>query len=230
MSLGPDWIAAAAAVDCLSGPFHGRSRAQQAIALALYENILEARAEWMTSAAGVGRVEEATDEQGLKIPSDIWTRSLHWLEDIAAWDWAESEFRVDVEPWPGDLHVFRGVHFCRKEIEALSPDAPAFASLAPPEPRKAHPRAAAAKYWDWEPALADLVALAAEDGLEHDFGDLTQRGNQAKLERWFADWFRDKSAREEPGSTRDSPSENECRIRAQMVVGSLRTRKANPPH
>lgn len=227
MPFGPAWISAEDAAASISRRFHGRSRAQQSIAIALRENLLEARAKWFGTAGG-GRVDEASGDEGLKIPSEIWTRSLHWEEDVASWDWANGQFRVDVEPWPGDLHVFGGVHFLRDEIELLSPDARIFAGLSSVKVISHAQRAPAARVWNWEEAFADLVVIASVDGLEGEFGELTQRGNQAKLERWFADWFSKKSLRDEPGADREAPSPNECRIRARMVVGRLRSRQSGP--
>src|SRR5687767_4974732 len=113
MALAPDWMPAAEAAKSLAHKFGGKTRAMRAIALALKENLLEARAERKACAAANGRVDldEAGDDQGLPIPTSIRDRSLHWEKDVEAWDWESGEFRIDEEPWPGDLHVFSGVHF-----------------------------------------------------------------------------------------------------------------------
>ena len=231
MPFNADWISASQASNLLSHRFHGRSRAQDAIAIALRENLLQARATQhsIASSDGAARVNESSEDRGLSISSDIWNQSLHWDDDRDGWDWAVGTFSLDLEPWPGDLHVFHDVHFSRDEIQSIDPDSPAYTSLAAPKPPKKQVRVSSPRYWDWDPAFADLVALASLDGLDNVFGDLAKRGNQAKLERWFAKWFKEKTDKEDQtGTDRDAPSPNECKIRARMVVGSLRSRQAGP--
>jgi len=67
--------------------------------------------------------------------------------------------------------------------------------------------------WDWEGANIDLIAIAESENLVDTF-KLNERGGQARLEGWFADWF----AKRNNGN---SPSETERRKRAGLIKRSL---------
>ena len=215
------WLPALEAAQRLAPRFGGLTIAKQAIALGLREAMLRARAEWGARAGKGDEVVEieATAEQPIEIPPDVWLASENWEADRLGWSWQQGVFEVqglEVE----DDRYYGGVTFRQAEIEAIDPDLPPYCEL---HRERAAPRLAletvrsrrgsAARKWDWEPAFADLVALADLDGLEEALGTEFKRGFQATLEKWFATWFESKFD--------ESPSEDQRRIHARMIVHAI---------
>jgi hypothetical protein len=145
-------------------------------------------------------------------------------------DWDEGIIRVDLIPDDGDLRdvffpdseflgteldradfeaVIEGLSFEFSKIEMLLPSmelgaATGFIALRN-ETRAGIGRP---KKWDWEGALANVIAVAqTPDGLP------TGQGAQARIEEMIADWF--------IAETGNSPAESQIRQRAAAIIQTL---------
>lgn len=228
--LSDEWLPALEAAMLIASRFGGLTVAKHALALGLREGLLSAAADGWQIFEGEDAQDTEEQKAGadelLEVPVEVFSRSQVWESDRLGWDWEIGGLDVHTED---SSYAFLGVHFLKSEVELIDPASPPFDALrreAPgglplrPVGRVQRPRP---RYWDWERALAELVAVAHFDGLS-EFGDLGRRGNQQKLEKWFEDWFRSDAQSRDGGSLREVPSEGECRKRAQFVAAAVRAR------
>lgn len=109
---------------------------------------------------------------------------------------------------------FRDMHLVRSKIELLLPSHRLLSGdhIERPAPQDLRRVGRPAK-WDWEGALAHVVAIAqTPDGLP------TGHGAQAKIETIMAEWFM--------AETGNSPSISQIRTRAALVKGTIDRPKA----
>ena len=220
-----EWIAVDEAARRLVNRFGGISRARDAIALALLEQMLSARAASQIHLSGMTtqvRKRKAKPGNGISIPRDLWSICYNFNEQRKGWDWKAGVFVVEALP-PGDLHNLVGIQLIESEVEALAPGSPPFDQLLPSasgKPDSKQKKIAVElvpRKWNWEPALTDLVVLANHDDLDVVL-KLDLPGGQARLEKWLSKWFSKRFDR--------SPSEYEVRKRASAIMHAFRARAA----
>ena len=240
MTLAEEWVWVLDAATLIARRFGGLTYAKEAIALGLREGLLQARADHVTfcdpeyeedGEEGTVFDCEASDDEPIQVPPEMWSRSANWDRDRAGWDWANGEFEIEGHSSERLEYSYGGLSLLQSEVDAISPDVVPYDTVSQRKKNiqdkveERRERSVSPKYWEWEPAFADLVAIADFDGLSEAFGkDLQLRGGMTKLEEWFESWFRNNRKSRVEGATRDAPSEAECRKRAKMIVQALITR------
>jgi len=133
---------------------------------------------------------------------------------VADWVWEENRFstaqlgdekRLFEDAFSEELFSVRGIEILPPPAKS---DAPAEAD---PQPQAIEHNRGRPPKWDWEGALAHVVAVAnTPDGLE------TGPGAQAAIERLIADWFTRAS------NDASAPSESEIRKRASRIMKAIK--------
>ena len=216
-----EWIPAFEAAALIARRFGGLREAKEALAVGLREKQLSAVASACLVWEGEETVEpeeyEATEDQWIEVAGELFSLSEAWDSDRLGWDWDDGLFDIFAED---STYAFMDVHFLKSELEAIDPQQPLYSSIAqtarlPTEPLQIlrSLRTGAARKWDWEPALAELIARADQDGMEAVLKTSFKRGFQAKLEGWFLEWFIQKFD--------ESPSLDQRRIRARLIVDAM---------
>lgn len=126
-----EWIAVDEAARRLANRFGGISRARNAIALALFEQMLSAQASFQSQLNGITtqvRQRNAKSGRGITIPREIWSSCYNITEQSKAWDWKAGYFLVEALP-PGDSYKFAGVELQKSEVVGLDPRLPLFDHL-----------------------------------------------------------------------------------------------------
>lgn len=218
-----EWIAVDEAARQLANRFGGISRAREAIALSLFEQMLSARASSVVHLDGMTvRVDtqRAKPGEGIAITREVWSSCYNFNEQKKGWDWETGAFVVEALP-PGDLYNFGGVELLKAEVDALAPGAPPFDQLLPRDSSVSElaqqkiPAEFVPRKWNWEPALIDLIVLANHDDLD-DVLKLDQPSGQSELEKWLSQWFITHFDK--------SPSVSEIRKRASAIMRAFRAR------
>ena len=144
------------------------------------------------------------EDVGREVPGRLWPDFGMTHHNI---DWVRGDFHTSSgNEMFNDYKAF-GVRFDRADAVRMGAD---FERQSTPIPGLRG--IATEPKWNWEEPLIELIAIAERDNLVDTFA-LSQRGGQAKLEKWFADWFVAKHG--------ISPGESECRKRAKAIKESL---------
>lgn len=137
----------------------------------------------------------------------------------AEWNWESNRFST---AQPGDEKLlfessFSEEWFSASNIEILPPSPDNIDSVeSAPEPPTTERNRGRPPKWDWEGAIAHVVAVAnTPDGLE------TGPGAQAAIERLIAGWFTRAS------NDASAPSESEIRKRASRIVKAIENLKTD---
>jgi hypothetical protein len=114
----------------LTTKFGGISRAQQAIAMALREGLLKARAEVCVYPGDNDEIveEKATPKQPIEVSPDVWRWSDNWAADVMRWSWDDGWFEIRGEDAELD-RTFIGISFCRADLDQLDPALPALGRI-----------------------------------------------------------------------------------------------------
>jgi hypothetical protein len=151
----------------LAAKFGGISRAQQAIAIALREGLLRARAGTCAYIDEDERVvqDEATPEEPIEISADVWHWSDNWPADVMRWSWDEGWFDVRAHDAEQD-RTFIGVTFSDQDLERLDPSLPAFTSLQAPRPVAGAKRGPKTNVNKWGALIGALLELERANRLK----------------------------------------------------------------
>ena len=148
-----------------------------------------------------------------EIDWDSGTMTIDWVPDdqeIRSWLFPRNDFLDCSEFENADFEArFQGLAFSAAAIEMMLPNHRLHSKyIGDANPNTTAARLGRPLKWDWEGALAHIIAQAqTPDGLP------TGHGSQARLEEMIADWF--------IAQTGEAPAQSQIRNRASKVVRTL---------
>lgn len=154
-----------------------------------------------------------------EVPADFW----HYIAPSYGWggEWVSGDFSIEMEkpPAPASGAAFN-VHFDADNLPGLTSSPIAPPPNAPDTTMDNAPARGRPAKWDWEGALAYLIALAnLPDGLD-DLADGQLR--QADLERALSEWF--------IRHTGNAPATSQIRARASAIMRAISEVDKSKPH
>jgi hypothetical protein len=150
----------------LATKFGGISRAQQAIAMALREGLLKARAEDCVYLGDNDEIieEKATPKRPIEIQPDVWGWSDNWYADVMRWSWDDGHFEIRGEDAELD-RTFIGVSLRRADLEQLDPSLSALAELQAEKTVSGAKRGPKTNVEKWGALIGALLDLERENRL-----------------------------------------------------------------
>ena len=166
MTNDAEWVPAMEAAKLLAPVFGGISRAEQAIAIALREGLLRARADTCASITDDEEfvIQEATSNVPIEIDLQVWRWSDNWEADVMRWSWDDGWFDIRADDAEQD-RTYIGVSFYREQLERLDPSLPIFAPMQSRFEQKCAKRGPKTNTNKWGALIGALLELDRNDRL-----------------------------------------------------------------